>query len=172
VKLEHNWLTPKAEARPTQNKGWGSYATSIISQGETVACFGGSVITKNNLKNFTAERISRSIQIDDELYLISGEKPEPGDQINHSCEPNCGLLGATIVVAIREINIGEEISYDYAMSDSDDYDEFTCHCKSINCRKIITGKDWMREDLQQKYQGFFSPYLERKYLELTKAKKS
>lgn len=171
MKLESNWLSPKAEARPTQNKGWGSYAISFIAKGESVACFGGTVINKAELANFTKERISRSIQIDDELYLMSGEAPEPGDQINHSCDPNCGLLGPTIVVAIRDINIGEEIAYDYAMSDSDDYDEFKCECKSENCRKVVTGKDWMRDDLQQKYRGFFSPYLERKYQDLTKSKK-
>jgi hypothetical protein len=161
--LEHNWLSPKAQARSTDYKGWGSFAIEPISKGEAVASFGGFVTSKDELKNFDAERISRAIQISDDLYLVSGPNPEPGDQINHSCDPNCGLMGATIVVAIRDIAIGEELSYDYAMSDSDDYDEFSCECKSPNCRKLITGSDWKNPNLQKKYSGFFSPYLEKKF---------
>jgi len=162
--LEHNWLSPKAQARSTDNKGWGSFAIEPISKGEAVASFGGFVTSKEELKNFDVERISRAIQISDDLYLVSGPSPEPGDQINHSCDPNCGLMGATIVVAIRDIAIGEELSYDYAMSDSDDYDEFTCECKSLNCRKVITGSDWKNQELQKRYSEFFSPYLEKKFL--------
>lgn len=158
----HNWLSPKAEAKKTEKKGWGTFAIAPISEGETVASFGGYVVTKNELKNYTPERISRSIQISDELYLVSGETPEPGDQVNHSCDPNCGLLGATVVVALEDIQIGEEISYDYAMSDSDAYDEFVCECKSSNCRKLVTGKDWTKPNLQKKYDGFFSSYLQQK----------
>jgi uncharacterized protein len=160
--LLHNWLNPKAEARNTDKKGWGSFAIAPISEGETVASFGGYVVSKNELKNYSLERISRSIQISDDLYLLSGETPEPGDQVNHSCDPNCGLLGSTVVVALRDIQIGEEISYDYAMSDSDPYDEFTCECGSDNCRKLITGEDWKKPDLQKKYFGFFSSYLQQK----------
>ena len=37
VSLDYNWLTPKAEARPAGDKGWGSYATEPIAIGETVA---------------------------------------------------------------------------------------------------------------------------------------
>lgn len=158
----HNWLSPKAEARKTEKKGWGTFAIAPISEGETVASFGGYAVTKNELRNYTLERISRSIQISDELYLVPGETSEPGDQVNHSCNPNCGLLGATVVVALKDIQIGEEISYDYAMSDSDPYDEFVCECKSSNCRKLITGKDWKKPDLQKKYDGFFSSYLQQK----------
>jgi hypothetical protein len=34
--------------------------------------------------------------------------------------------------------------------------------KAAVCRKTITGLDWMRKDLQEKYRGYFSRYLERK----------
>jgi hypothetical protein len=67
-----------------------------------------------------------------------------------------------VVVALEDIQIGEEISYDYAMSDSDAYDEFVCECKSSNCRKLVTGKDWTKPNLQKKYDGFFSSYLQQK----------
>jgi hypothetical protein len=31
-----------------------------------------------------------------------------------------------------------------------------------NAEKFVTGKDWQREDLQQKYRGLFSWYLQQK----------
>jgi hypothetical protein len=37
-----------------------------------------------------------------------------------------------------------------------------CNCGAAGCRKIITGRDWMRTDLQEKYKDYFSWYLERK----------
>jgi hypothetical protein len=38
----------------------------------------------------------------------------------------------------------------------------TCNCGAPGCRKVITGRDWMKPELQQKYRGYFSWYLEKK----------
>ena len=37
--------------------------------------------------------------------------------VNHSCEPNCGIRNACGLVALRDIKDGEEITYDYCMTD-------------------------------------------------------
>ncbi len=156
------WLTPKAEARPAGTKGWGSFAVEPIPAGETVAAFGGYVVTHETLVTLPEERQGRSIQVDENLYLLSPEVPEAGDMLNHACEPTCGLVGATILVAMRDIEVGEELSFDYATCDTSDYDEFRCACELPSCREIITGIDWLRPELQQKYAGWFSPYLARR----------
>ena len=39
---------------------------------------------------------------------------------------------------------------------------FECRSGFTKCRGIVTGKDWQREDLQQKYHGMFSWYLQQK----------
>jgi SET domain-containing protein len=119
-------------------------------------------VTGAVLDSLNADRQSRSIQIDTDLYLVSDETQEAGDMLNHSCEPNCGLLGQTLVVAMRDIAPGEELSFDYAMCDASDYDEFRCRCGQSNCRGIITGSDWRDPALQEKYAGWFSPYLARR----------
>ena len=115
--MDYNWLTPKAEARPAGDKGWGSFAIEPIEAGETVAAFGGWVTDRATLDAMSADRVARSIQIDDDLYLVADETPEPGDMLNHSCEPNAGLRGSSLLVAMRGIGIGEEITFDYAMCD-------------------------------------------------------
>ncbi len=160
--MDFNYLTPKAETRPAGVKGWGNFATEIIPANETVAAFGGRVVDRLSLGSLSRSRQSRAIQIDENLWLVSEETPEPGDMVNHSCDPNCGLIGGTVVVAIRDIPAGEEITFDYAMCDTDDYDEFKCACGSENCRGVITGKDWQIPELQERYRGWFSSYLERR----------
>lgn len=160
--MDYNWLNPKAEARPIGDKGWGSFAQETITAGETVAAFGGWVVPGTILESLSADRQHRSIQVDDDLYLVSGDTPEPGDMLNHSCEPNCGLLGQLLVVAMRDIAAGDELTFDYATCDASDYDEFRCLCGEPTCRGIVTGSDWRDPELQKKYAGWFSSYLVRR----------
>jgi uncharacterized protein len=44
--------------------------------------------------------------------------------INHSCEPNVGFSGNVVLVAVRDIRHGEELTTDYALfDDSEDHME-------------------------------------------------
>ena len=158
--LDYNWLTPKAQMRVTPGKGSGSFAISKISKGEIVASFGGNVINQSELTNYSTDRVSRSLQLNSDTYLLSGDVPEAGDMINHSCEPNCGIAGTSSVQTLRDIEIGEELTFDYAMSDSSQYDEFTCACGKDKCREKITRMDWQKKDLQSNYRNYFSSYIE------------
>ena len=165
-RVDYNWLTPKASAQPAGDKGWGSFTTERINEGETVAGFGGWMVPREFLSTLSADRQARSIQVDDNLYLVSSDVREPGDMLNHSCDPNCGLEGSQILVAMRDIEVGEELTFDYAMCDASDYDEFTCLCGSAACRGIVTGADWRNPVLQAKYMGHFSPYLMKRIASL------
>jgi SET domain-containing protein len=146
--------------RLTPGKGSGSFVVSKISKGEMVASFGGNVIDQSELAKYSFDRVSRSLQLNSDTYLLSGNIPEAGDMINHSCEPNCGLAGTSSVLALRAIEIGEELTFDYAMSDSSQYDEFNCACEKEGCREKVTGMDWQNKDLQTKYRNYFSSYIE------------
>jgi SET domain-containing protein len=157
--LDYNWLTPKAQARPAGEKGWGSFVIEPIRKGETVAAFGGWVVTREVLSGMNHDRQSRSIQVDEDLYLVSSDTPEPGDMLNHACDPNCGMAGSSMLIAMRDIEPGEELTFDYAMCDASDYDEFSCLCTMPGCRGVVTGADWRDPVLQAKYMGFHSPYL-------------
>ena len=53
--MDFNWLTPKAQARPAGEKGWGSFAVQPISAGETVAAFGGYVVTAATLESLSLD---------------------------------------------------------------------------------------------------------------------
>ncbi|MDR2987547.1 MAG: SET domain-containing protein-lysine N-methyltransferase, partial [Nocardiopsaceae bacterium] len=78
--------------------------------------------------------------------------------INHSCEPNVGFAGNVVLVAMRDVAPGQELTTDYALFDDCDA-EIECRCGAAACRGLITGRDWKRPDLQRRYGGYFSAYL-------------
>ncbi|MBU2613459.1 hypothetical protein KJ925_03335 [Patescibacteria group bacterium] len=47
------------------------------------------------------------------------------------------------------------------MSEASDY-TMTCACGTERCRKTVTGNDWKIPDLQKRYAGYFSDYIQRK----------
>lgn len=152
-------LTPKARPIVTGHAGRGSVAVEPIQAGELVVAFGGRCVTRDEFDLLPADQRSRSVQIADDLYMAGAPEPEPADFINHSCRPNCGMRGSVILLAMRDIAVGEELTYDYATSDGSDYDEFECGCGAPGCRGKVTGNDWMLPELQLRYRGWFSPYL-------------
>ena len=164
--MQNSWLSPLLESRELPEKGgYGVYALQPIPQGTLLAMFGGTVVNGDQLENVPDDLQSLSIQVDDDLFLVS-TVPGSGDYFNHSCEPNAGLDGRIALVAMRDIEPEEEITFDYATCDSVPYDEFDCMCESPNCRGTVTGDDWRNPDLWVKYEGYFSPYLQRRIDEM------
>ena len=77
------------------------------------------------------------------------------------------VLAGYIYVAMRDVTAGEELTIDYALFDNYDGQEImSCHCNTASCRGVIDGHDWRRPDLQRKYHGYFSWYLQRKITEM------
>lgn len=57
-----------------------------------------------------------------------------GRYINHSCEPTSYIdLARQAVVALREIQPGEEITFDYLSTERQIVSPFDCHCGSQRC---------------------------------------
>lgn len=159
-----SYLSPKAAPKESPIHGTGLFAVVRISKGEVVCVKGGYVFDRRRLDSMPEWYRAAEIQVAEDLFIGPLEEPErEGSMIfsNHSCEPNIGVRGQIVFVAMRDIDPGEELTHDWATTDDDTY-ELECNCGSASCRKVITGKDWRREELQQKYSGFFSSYLEEK----------
>ncbi len=157
------WLSHKLEAvRLPEKGGYGMIAREWIRRGEVVAVWGGNVLTASQLTELHEIARRYSVQIEEDLYLVTTRAYDEADFINHSCEPNLGLCGQIALVAMRDIEPGEEACLDYAMCDGTAYDEFDCSCGSSSCRGRVTGDDWRRPELWDRYHGYFSPYLQRR----------
>lgn len=158
-----SYLSPKLEVRAHPQKGGlGVFTRQPVKAGEVLAVWSGDLCDGERFNQLSRERQRRSLQVEENLYLVTSVPDEPADYINHSCDPNAGIDGQIVLRAMRAIAPNEEICFDYAMSDGSAYDEFECACGSLNCRHWITGNDWRYPDLQTKYAGWFSSYLQRR----------
>jgi SET domain-containing protein len=146
--------------KTTLNKGTGTFASEPIREGELILFTTGQIITtedalkhKTPLHCFQVELNFQLAPVDDLNGIFS---------INHSCNPNAGIRNATSLVAIRDIKAGEEICFDYAMTDCSlgkpTYN-MVCLCGSTNCRGEINDTDWTLDFIRAKYKGYFSTYL-------------
>ena len=79
--------------------------------------------------------------------------------LSHSCEGNCGLDEQGDVVALRDIPKEEELSYDYALIESNPNFSMKCNCGSKTCRRLVTGNDWKDEEFVQKNREHMHPRL-------------
>lgn len=158
------YFSPKVEKRPSHIHSRGLFAKADIAKDEIIAVKGGYVLTREQ-RDHIGERLGPSeIQISDNLFIgpTTAEEREGGMMhLNHSCQPNLGLQGQIVFVAMRDIAEGEKLTFDYAMTDDEPY-EMKCRCGSATCRKIITGADWQRPELQKKYHKYFSWFIQKR----------
>lgn len=157
-----NFLAPSIVIRTIEGTGRAAFAEDTLLRGTVVATFGGTASNLTGLWRFDADRVSRSIQVDDDRFLVGPATPEPGDFLNHSCAPNCGMRNATQVATMREVQAGEELTFDYAMTDTVPYDEFECRCNAPSCRGAVRADDWRIPELRRRYEGWFAPHVARR----------
>lgn len=157
-----SYVTPKArKGFASSIEGRGLIALAPIAAGELVAIKGGHIVTTAALRALPDRLQNSEIQIADGFHLVALAEAEYEPVmlfINHSCEPNVGFAGNIVLVAMREIDAGEELTTDYALFD--DYEgSMECRCGASVCRRIIGGRDWQRPELQRKYGNYFAAYL-------------
>jgi SET domain-containing protein len=159
-----SYLSPKAEVRPSAIHGRGLFAREAIAEGEIVCVKGGHIFDRPRLAELQPDLGPAEVQITEDLFIgpIRAEDREGGMIFsNHSCEPNIGVQGQIVFVAMRDVEAGEELTHDWAMTD-DDRDEMACRCGAASCRGVVTGQDWRRPELQARYGEYMSWYLLRR----------
>jgi hypothetical protein len=80
--------------------------------------------------------------VDDDICIDAGVGGNPARFINHKCDANCETIidnKRVFIEAIRTIEPGEELGYDYQLTweSTDDPAElklYECRCGSANCR--------------------------------------
>lgn len=160
-----SYRSPKTEVRASPIHGRGLFATADIVKDEIVVVKGGHIIDSKFLREQVTPTIGPvEIQIDDDLFIApvaADEREASMLYSNHSCDANLGIRGEITFVAMRNIKAGEELTHDWCTTD-DNNESQKCSCGAPNCRGTVTGKDWKRPELQKKYAGYFSAYLQKK----------
>lgn len=163
-----SYRSPKTEVRASPIHGKGLFAKQLIAAGEIVAVKGGHILTRQEWTALEEQLGPAEIQIAEDLVIAPADRSHREGAMlftNHSCDPNIAVQGQIVFVAMRDIAPGEELTHDWATTDDEDYD-IECRCGSHNCRGRVTGKDWMNNELQEKYKGWFSWYIQRRIDEL------
>lgn len=141
--------------------GRGLFATRPIPLGETILVFTGPIISQNEVDLKSDQEEANPMQIGDEMYI---DLQEPGVLANHSCNPNAGIQNNINLIALKDINAGDEIMYDYSTTIDGGW-TMPCDCQDKECRKEV----YDFKDLPQKKQehylklGIVQRYIVKKY---------
>jgi len=107
------------------------------------------------LCNFSAGSISLiptylTVQIDLNKHITL--QPDFLQYCNHSCEPNVFFNTTSFeLVALKNINVGDELTFFYPSSEWDINQQFTCNCGNKNCLKTIKGAAYLSKEVLSKY---------------------
>jgi len=159
------WLHPGVGVEPSPIEGLGLFARARLRAGEVVARLGGTVVGEDELRCALKERaVDPSVPYVDTISLNGNRHLilPPGNLVrfgNHSCNPNLWWLDSLTLGARRNIEVGEEVTTDYATSTAVADFRMTCSCGSENCRHVITGQDWKLETLRTAYGAHWTAAL-------------
>lgn len=140
-------------------EGRGIVAGENIKKGSIITRFKGPAQFKINRSKHDALAHPDWVGVKKNIW-IDPEKPQKF--INHSCEPNAGVRGLT-VMAIKDIREGEEITIDYSTIEGDPRWEMKCLCGKSKCRGTISSIESLTSDQFEKL--VYAPsYFRRLYL--------
>jgi len=155
---------PKVEIKETKKYGKALFAKGDIKKGEIIANWTGGRVYKSkkatSLPNESPYFVQdHAIQFAEDKYI---DYDGIGRYFAHSCDPNCGFKGKFKIVAMRNIKKGEELTFDYGMSEDSNW-RLECKCGAKNCRKIIGAFKIMPKEVRKKYHSHISSWLRKKY---------
>jgi hypothetical protein len=141
--------------------GTSVFASRPLSPKQKILTFTGPIITFHEAVR-KGELESYALQIGAGTYL---DTCAPGCFVNHSCDPNAGIVDGIHLVAIRSIRIGEEIRFDYSTTMDENYWTMKCLCGSSSCRGIIADFKHLAGQLQRRYllQKIVQPFIAEQF---------
>ncbi len=159
-----NWTHPDIGVRTTSNLGLGLVALAAIPKGTTIILYGGKLMSWAEVQTLPPELWDIPYQVSDDIFYGVSSRADVGigERINHSCQPNTGFVSEMRLIAIRDIDPGEDVSMDYGACTSMASYRMKCLCGHKNCRGVVTGEDWKDSNFQIQLKGHFQPYIQHK----------
>ena len=161
-------LHPHLEKRRSDREGYGLFATRLIKAGEVVWKLDPKDrwLTLTEVRSGPPEYRRYAFQHRNRYILT-----QDGSQyMNHSCDPNTWYMGDDSMVARRDIQAGEEVTFDYTTSEVEPPYRFSwrCRCGASDCRKHVSNQDCLDPKFQEKYKGHLPSWI-LEYIEHRKA---
>ena len=127
--------------------GEGLFARQRIRQAGMILRFTGPIVSGPDAR-MKGENPFNLLQIGPSEYI---DLEHPGVFLNHSCAPNAGVVDDTVVIALRDIAPGEEITFDYSTTMSEQFETMECLCGLPNCRRVIGDFHELPRTLKDRY---------------------
>ena len=145
--------------------GRGVFAAEKIFAGGEILTFMGPLVRREDMPAIRSQDEDYYLQVADDAFL--GPSGEIDDYINHSCDPNTGVVidGETSkLVAIETIKRGEEIRFDYSTTMYKPVLVMNCSCGSPICRGKVVDFIFLPEEIQARYiaLGVVPEYITRR----------
>ncbi|KAJ6636857.1 Histone-lysine N-methyltransferase ash1 [Pseudolycoriella hygida] len=152
TKIQRHIVAPGVERFMTQNKGWGIRTKQSLKKGTYILEYVGEVVTEREFKERMATLYTRDthhycLNLDGGLVIDGHRSGSDARFVNHSCSPNCEIqkwsvngLFRMALFAMRDIEPGEELTYDYNFSLFNPAEGQPCRCDTPQCRGVIGGK--------------------------------
>ncbi|MEM9480154.1 MAG: SET domain-containing protein-lysine N-methyltransferase [Verrucomicrobiota bacterium] len=152
---------PSVDVRPSEDFGMGLFATKRLEPNEPIASFDGKVYRLRSVREEIAN--DPPLYACDHVVQFEPMAWRDSDGIaryaNHSCDPNCGIRDLFTITTMRAIDIGEELKWDYAMTENDGEWTMDCRCETALCRKKVLGFSALSRERRAAYEGFISSWL-------------
>jgi uncharacterized protein len=139
--------TPLFEVRHSPIHGYGVFAARRIRKGTTVIEYLGDRVSHAQADARYEDKDPNDnhtflFTVDAKTVIDAGVNGNEARYINHGCDPNCEsttVKKRIFIEAIRTIQPGEELAYDYQIQrDDDDAPNvdviYACRCGAKNCR--------------------------------------
>lgn len=141
--------------------GLGVVATRTLETGEVILQFEGQLVDAESVYNSGAEQ-AYLLQVAPRHYVWPDE---PARFVNHSCDPNAGLKDDVYLMALRCIEEGEEIYFDYSTSMEGDPWTMECGCGLPCCRSQIGSFGTLPPNVRNDYlsRGVVQRFIANRY---------
>lgn len=142
--MDNREVIELVEVRGSAIEGRGGFATTHIKAGEYLIEYTGERISKVESARRCSLGNNFIFQINEEFDLDGSIEANLARFINHSCAPNAEARledDRVWIVALREIEPGEEITFNYGY-DLEEYREHPCRCGASNCVGFILAEEY------------------------------
>ena len=136
----------------TEEKGWGVRAKAQVQTGEFVMEYVGEVVSEKEFKlrmltEYVDDTHHYCLHLDGGAVIDGHRMGGECRFVNHSCRPNCEMQKWTVnglyrmaLFTLRDIEVGEELTYDYNFSLFNPHEGQVCRCGAVDCRGVIGGR--------------------------------
>ena len=147
------------EVRPNGRLGLAVFATNLIPKDSTIAVFTGERYRSETALGLPEIMRDHAIQVSQDEFVF-GYKGL-AHRVCHSCDPNCGIRNLTEIFAVRDIEAGEQITWDYRCSENSNWVLEECLCGTDRCTGIVKNHDSLPNEIKSEYleKGMVSEWI-------------